>query len=94
MLRSVYITRSVKVMKLPEQNMMVVDDKSTYVLQGVFGVFIVKDRRPRETTLLKFEDIFNVSENYLADALIKTSLRSRYSLTYKTDREPHVLTDK
>lgn len=43
MLRSVYITGSVKVMKLLEQNMMVVDDKSTYVLQGVFGVFIVKD---------------------------------------------------
>lgn len=83
MLKSIYITSSVKVLKLPEHNMMFVDQKPTYILQGVVGVFLVKDRRPRGTTLPTFDDIFDVNDNYKADALLKSSLRSRYSILRK-----------
>lgn len=63
MLISFYIIGSVKVLKLPEQNMMFMDEKPTNVLQGVVGVFVVKDRRPWGTTLPKFEDIFEDNDN-------------------------------
>lgn len=69
MLKSLYITGGVKVLKLPEQNMMLADEKATYILQGVVGVFFVKDKSPLGTKLPKFKDIFDDNDNYKADAL-------------------------
>jgi len=60
--------------------MMITDKKPTYVLQGVVRVIVVKGRRPRGTTLPKFENIFEENDSYKADALLKTSLRSRFSI--------------
>lgn len=60
MLKSLYIIGSVKVLKLPEHNMMAADGKPTYILEGVVGFFVVKDRRPQGATLLEFKDILTI----------------------------------
>lgn len=52
MLKSLYIIGSVKVMAA--------DGKPTYILEGVVGFFLVKDRRPQGTTLLEFKDILTI----------------------------------
>lgn len=63
--------------------MMAVDRKPTYILQGVVGFFVVKDRSPQGTMLPEFKDIFDINDNYQADALIKSSLRTRFSIICK-----------
>lgn len=42
-----------------------------------------QDRRLEGTNLPEFKDIFDLNNNYQADALIKSSIRTRYSVLCK-----------